>query len=75
MRIFVSVKPRAGEERVEKAENEYVVYVKEAPVENKANIALIRLLAKYFGVPKYRIAILSGMRSRRKIIEIKDFSG
>jgi uncharacterized protein YggU (UPF0235/DUF167 family) len=72
MKFFITVKPRSREERVEKINNGYVAYIKEQPIENKANKALIRLLSEYFGVPRSRIAILSGVRSKQKIVEIKD---
>lgn len=42
-----------------------------SPAENnKANIELIRFLAKQFGVHKSAVAIVSGITSRQKIIRI-----
>jgi len=46
------------------------VRVTAAPVEGKANEALLRLLAKEFGVPPSSIEIVRGHRSREKIIRI-----
>ncbi|MFX0068460.1 MAG: DUF167 domain-containing protein [Promethearchaeota archaeon] len=40
------------------------------PVRGKANIELIRKLAKYFKISSSQIKIVSGHRSRRKIVEI-----
>ena len=37
---------------------------------NKANDALIKLLSKYFDVPKTNISIKSGQKSRKKIVRI-----
>lgn len=71
MKISITVKPKSKEERVEETDNGYVAYIKEQPIENKANKALIKLLSEYFGVPKSRIAILSGIKSKQKIVEIK----
>lgn len=71
MKISVTVKPRAREERVEKMDNGYIVYVREPAEENKANCALIEVLSEYFGVSKSKISILSGLKSRHKIVEIK----
>lgn len=71
MKISVTVKPRAREERVEKTDNGYIVYVREPAEENKANRALIEVLSEYFGVSKSKISILSGLKSRHKIVEIK----
>ncbi len=70
MKISITVKIKSKEEKVEKTDNEYVVYVKEPPIENKTNRALIKLLSQYFGVPKSQVTILSGMKSKRKIVEI-----
>ena len=70
MRILVKVKPRAREERVEKLEGEFMVWVKEPPAEGRANQAVIRALADYFNVASQDIRILSGKTSRHKIVEI-----
>lgn len=71
MKISVTVKPRAREEKVEKTDNGYIIYVREPAEENKANRALIEVLSEYFGVSKSKISILSGLKSRHKIVEIK----
>jgi uncharacterized protein len=39
-------------------------------VENKANEALVEFLAKHYGVPRRNVRIVSGLRSRRKRVEI-----
>jgi uncharacterized protein (TIGR00251 family) len=72
MKISITVKPRSRQEKIEKTDNGYIAYVREPPIENKANKALIKLLSEYFGVPKSQIFISSGMRSRQKIVEIND---
>jgi len=46
------------------------VRVTAAPVEGKANEALLRLLAKEFGVPSSSIEIVRGHRSREKLVRI-----
>lgn len=70
MKISIKVKTRAKSAKIEKNGEEYVIYVKEEPIENKANMAIIKLLAKYFGIPKSHISIYTGLKSKRKIIEI-----
>ena len=42
-----------------------------APAENDANIAIIALLAKAFGIAKSHLEIVSGHKSRVKIILVK----
>ncbi|HKQ27088.1 MAG TPA: DUF167 domain-containing protein [Burkholderiales bacterium] len=39
-------------------------------VDGKANEALIEFLASHYGVPKYRVKIIAGLKSRRKRVEI-----
>jgi hypothetical protein len=46
------------------------VRVTAAPIEGRANDALLRLLAKEFGVTPSSIEIVRGHRSREKIIRI-----
>lgn len=74
MKLSITVKPKSRQEKIEKTANGYIAYVKEQPIENRANRALIKLLSEYFGIPKSRITILSGMKSKQKIVEIKNFS-
>ncbi len=70
-RITVSVKPQAKEERIARiSAQEYKVFVNAAPVDGKANEAVIKLLAQYFAVPKSSVRVIRGAASRRKLIEI-----
>jgi uncharacterized protein (TIGR00251 family) len=71
MKIKVRVKARSSREEVVKSGDEYVVHVRAAPVEGKANEAVIRLLAQKFGVPRSSVKISSGLTGRTKIIEIR----
>lgn len=72
MKIFVKVKPAAQEETVEKIDEiNFRVQVKEPPVEGRANAAVVRALAEYFGVSQLNVRIVSGYTSRSKIVEIK----
>lgn len=41
------------------------------PFENRANQELIEIISEYFNVPKTKISIVLGLRSREKILEIK----
>ena len=73
MKIFIKAKPNAKEERIQKVtETNFVVFVKEPPVQGKANAAIIKALAGYFHVPVGNITIVSGFTSRSKVIEIKE---
>jgi len=72
MKIIIKVKANARTDRVEKTLQGYAVWVKEPPVENKANQAVIRVLSDYFKVPKSQISILSGLKSKQKVVQIKN---
>ena len=72
MKVIIRVKPNSSQEKIEKTENGYLVYVKEPPVNNKANQAVIKVLANYFKIPKSQISILSGLKSKQKFIEIRN---
>lgn len=71
MRIFVTVQTKARSERVERIDQEHFrVAVREPPEKGKANQAVIRLLAQYFGVGVSRVAIVAGHTARHKVIDI-----
>ncbi len=70
MKIQVRVKPNSRTEEVSQEGNSFIVKVKEPPKEGKANQAVVKLLAKHFGVPQGQVRILSGFKSKNKVIEI-----
>jgi hypothetical protein len=70
MKIQVKVKPNSRSEEVSHEGDDFVVKVREPPREGKANQAVIRLLAQHFGVPKSQVRILSGSKSKNKVIEV-----
>lgn len=72
MKISVKVKIKAKEEKVRPlGKNNFAVFVKALPIEGRANEAIIKLLAEYFKVPKSSVGIVSGHKSKNKIVEIK----
>ncbi|NWF76999.1 MAG: DUF167 domain-containing protein [Chloroflexi bacterium] len=72
MKIQVKVKPNSKTEEVSQEDDSFIVKVKEPPKEGKASQAVIRLLAQRFGVPKSQVRILSGVKSRNKIVEVAE---
>jgi len=72
MRIQVRVKPNSRTEEVSQEGDSFMVKVKEPPKEGTANQAVIKLLAEHFGVAKSRVRILSGFRSKNKVIEVAE---
>ena len=71
MLIAVHVSTNAREANVVRiGENIFEVKVDERAVEGRANKRLVEILAKHFKVPKSRIRLVSGARSRDKVLEI-----
>ena len=72
MKIQVKVKTNSKTEEVSQEGDNLIVKVKEPPKEGRANQAVIKLLAGHFEVTKSQVRILSGFRSKNKIIEVID---
>lgn len=71
MNINVRVKTKSSKQEIVKfGDNRYLVYLREEPENNKANIELIGMLSKYFGVPVGRIKIKFGLTGSDKLIEV-----
>lgn len=66
--IEIKVIPNSNVEAVIEAEP-LIVRVKEPPTKGKANKAVVKLLSEYFNA---NVRIVSGTKSRRKIVEIEE---
>ena len=66
----IIVKPNAKENKVEcfdKERNAYRISIRAKPQDNKAHIEVIKFLSKKL---KKKVTVISGLKSREKIIEI-----
>jgi uncharacterized protein (TIGR00251 family) len=71
VKITVKVKTNAKQEKVEKIdEANYIVTVKVAPIEGKANEAIIKALANHFKIAPSAIRLVSGEKSKIKRFEL-----
>ena len=71
MKYTVQVKINSRVEGVDMlTPTSFVVRVRAKPVENQANLRVIELLSDYLKVPKSKIQIVSGHKSRHKIFEV-----
>jgi hypothetical protein len=70
MKIKVRVFTRSSREEVVQQADGYAVRVKAAPQDGKANDAVVRLLARHFGVTRSAVRIAGGLTVRNKIVEI-----
>ncbi len=72
MKISVKVKANTSQERIVKVDDtNFLVWIREKPVEGKANGAVIKALAEHFSVAKSNVVLLKGKASKQKIFEIK----
>jgi uncharacterized protein (TIGR00251 family) len=70
MRIKIKLHPNSSQEKINKiSEDEYEVWIKEKPIDGKANEELVKILKKYF---KKQVEIVKGFKSREKIVEISE---
>ena len=70
--INVRVQPKAKRNRIEVVDDQNLkVYVTAAPESGKANDAVIALLSKTLKVPKSRMSIVRGQKSRDKLVRIE----
>ena len=67
---LITVKTGSSQEKIiETAPNELTVYLRAKPHDGEANNALVKILAKYFKIPKTTIKIVRGAKSHKKTIE------
>jgi uncharacterized protein (TIGR00251 family) len=69
MRRKIKVFAGAGRDDVSEKDGALVVRVKAPAENNKANIAVMKLLTKHFG---REVRIVSGFTSKRKTIDVAD---
>lgn len=71
MLVRVHVTPNAREARVTKVdEGNFEVRVDAKAMDGRANKRLVEILAKHFSVPKSKVVIVSGAKSRDKVLQV-----
>lgn len=70
MYIKVFVTPGARREKIEEKDGMLLVAVREPAEENRANTRVRELVAARFGAPLGKVRILTGHRSRGKMVSI-----
>jgi uncharacterized protein len=72
MLISVHVTPNSKESRVTKVgEASFDVKVDEKATGGRANKRLVEILSEHFGVPRSKISIVRGAKSRDKTVEVR----
>jgi len=73
MKITIIAHPNSKKPRIEKdLMGTLHVYVNKPPLENKANEAVIKDLAKYLEIKKNQLILISGEKSKTKTFEISE---
>ena len=74
MKISAKIKPnsRYREEVVANDDGSLTIYTKALAIEGRANLAAVKLVAKYYGVAPSRVKLVRGATSRNKMFEIAD---
>jgi len=71
MKVEVLVKPKSSRNKLEETGPcRYTAWVHEPPLENRANLAVIELLAENFKVSKSAVLLFRGSKGKKKIFEI-----
>lgn len=71
MIVQVRVKPGSKKGDLVVESSPYLdVFLREKPIDGRANQALIAILAKHFSVNKASVRLVSGSSSRIKLVEI-----
>lgn len=71
MKVLVIAHPNSKKPRIEKDLLATLhIYVREPPLEGKANQAVIEALAEYFKVKKSAVVLSLGQKSKNKVFEI-----
>lgn len=70
-KLFITAKPNARDEMVEKIDDtHFVVAVKAPPIRGRANAAIIKALADYFHTASSRLRLVSGYTNKHKVVEL-----
>jgi len=71
MRVSIQAKTNKKEEKiVQLGQDTFEVWTTKSPHDNEANMDIVRILSKYFDVPKTSIRLVRGVTSKTKIFEI-----
>jgi uncharacterized protein len=72
MRLKIKVQPRASRNLVKEENGSLKVYLTKPAVDGAANEQLVELLSEHLQVKKYQLQIVSGAKSRNKVIKVNE---
>ena len=72
MRVSTIAHPNSKKPRIEKDLLGVIhIYVNAPPLKGRANREIVKMLAKYHQVKTNQVLFISGMKSKRKVFEIR----
>jgi uncharacterized protein len=72
-KISIVVKTNSKKPGIEVIDDtNWVVRVREQPIDGKANLAVINAISGFLRIPKSKISIVKGETSKKKLVEISD---
>ena len=72
--VEIHVQPKASRTRIVIQDGTVKVYVTAAPEKGRANKAVVEAIARCLRVPKGAVSIVSGERSRMKLLAVEGLS-
>ena len=70
MKLKIKLHPGNSREKIEKiSDDSYEVWIKEKPINGKANYYLEKFLKKHF---EKNVKIIKGLKSKNKVVEIEE---
>ncbi len=72
--IEIQVRPKASRNRIVTQDGEVKVYVTASPERGRANRAVVESMARKLEVPKHAVSLVSGERSRTKLLAVEGLS-
>jgi uncharacterized protein (TIGR00251 family) len=74
--LQIRVKPNARQQRLEEqADGTWLAQLRSPPVEGKANVELIALVAAHFKLRRSQVSIRSGASGRMKLVQLEANDG
>lgn len=70
MILKIKVKTSTAKSELKEMGDYYVAELKSAPENNKANLELIKIISKKYGVDHRRVKIKSGTTSNHKLVQV-----
>ena len=70
MEIDLKIHTSSSQEKIKKDKDSWEIWIHEKPIDNLANKSIIALISKELKIPKTKIKIIKGVKSKIKKIKI-----